>query len=116
MKHALGRRAAIAWSRERELSPQRLWPALRESGGVEELLSASDDELIRRIGSAARARAVRRGAEDGRADRWAAEIERSGVRLLTPFDEEYPRVLAEIADPPLVLFAIGDLDRLKAPA
>lgn len=116
MKDALRRQAAIAWSRERDLTPQRLWPALRERGGVEELLSAGEEELVRLLGSPARAAAVRRSFEDGRVQRWALEIERSGVRLLTAFDEEYPRLLAEIADPPLVLFALGNLDRLCSPA
>jgi len=116
MKDALGRRAAIAWSREKELTPQRLWPVLRERGGVEALLGAGEEELSRLLGSAVRARAALRAPEDARAERWATEIERSGVRLVTPFDEEYPRHLAEIADPPLVLFALGSLERLRSPA
>jgi DNA processing protein len=116
MKGSLGRRAAIAWSREPDLTAQRLWPALRELGGVEGLLGAGEEDLARRLGSTARARAALRAPEDVRAERWAAEIERSGVRLLTAFDEGYPRPLAEIADPPLLLFALGNLDRLTSPA
>jgi DNA processing protein len=116
MKDAFRRKVAIAWSREKELTPQRLWPALRERGGVEELLGAGQEELSRLLGSPARAQAARRAPEDGRAERWAAEIERSGVQLVTAFDAEYSRPLAEIADPPLVLFALGNLDRLRGPA
>jgi DNA processing protein len=116
MKGSLGRRAAIAWSREPELTPQRLWPVLRERGGVEQLLSAGVEELARQFGSVARARAALRAPDDGRAERWALEIERSGMHLLTAFDEEYPRALSEIADPPLVLFALGGLERLRSPA
>lgn len=116
MKDSLGRRAAIAWSREKELTPQRLWPALRERGGVEKLLAGGEEELSRLLGSAARARAALRAPEDGQAERWAVEIERSGMRLVTAFDEEYPRPLSEIADPPLVLFALGNLERLRSPA
>jgi DNA processing protein len=62
------------------------------------------------------ARAVLRGPEDAEAARWAAAIERGGVRLLTPFDDEYPRLLREIADPPFVLYALGRLERLGLPA
>ena len=117
MKNALGRRAALGWSREKDLTPQRLWPLLRETGGVEALLSLPEAELAERLGSGARARAARRAADDPRTDRWAAELERSGIRLLTPFDDDgYPPFLAEIADPPLALFARGDLDRLSGPA
>jgi DNA processing protein len=116
MKETLARRAAIAWSREKELTPQRIWPALRERGGVEQLLAAPEEDLARLLGSAARARALRRAPEESRGQRWAVDVERSGVLLLTAFDEEYPRPLAEIADPPLVLFAAGRVDRLRLPA
>jgi len=116
MKEAIGRRAAIGWSREKELTPQKLWPALRARGGVEALLAAGQEELSLLLGSPSRARAVLDGPGDARAERWALEIERSGVRILTAFDEEYPRLLREIADPPLVLFAVGGLDRLRLPA
>jgi DNA processing protein len=116
MKSALGHRAAIAWSREKELTPQKLWPALRERGGVEQLLATDPEELSRLLGSPARAHAALSAPEDVRAERWALEIERSGIRLLTAFDEEYPRPLLEIADPPLVLFALGSIERLRSPA
>src|SRR5262245_31703838 len=116
MRETLGRRAAIAWAREKELTPQRIWPALRERGGVEELLSTPDEELARLLGSASRARTVRTAPESSHGARWATDVERSGVRLLTAFDEEYPGPLKEIADPPLVLFALGRLDRLRLPA
>jgi DNA processing protein len=116
MRSDSDRRAALGWFRERDLTPQRLWPALRARGGVEELLSAGDEELAGLLGSSARARAVRRGADDVRAERWAQEIERAGMRIVTAFDEEYPRLLLEIADPPLLLFAVGNLERLRGPA
>lgn len=116
MTSALARRVAIAWSREGELTPQRLWPLLRERGGIEALLSENEGELARRLGSAARARALLRSADDAHAERWALEIERSGIRLVTAFDAEYPRLLAEIPDPPFVLFAVGALERLRSPA
>jgi DNA processing protein len=116
MRDALGRRAAIAWSRERDLTPQRIWPALRELGGVEGLLDAGEEDLSRLLGSAARARAARRAPEDGGSERWACEVERSGIRIVTAFDEGYPALLAQIADPPLLLFALGNLERLRSPA
>src|SRR5262249_52284964 len=43
-REAIRRRAALSWVRGRELSPQRLWPLLREDGGLEALLSASEGE------------------------------------------------------------------------
>jgi DNA processing protein len=59
---------------------------------------------------------VLRSAEDPEALRWAASIERAGLRLVTAFDEEYPRPLREIPDPPFALYASGRLERLRLPA
>ena len=128
---SLARRAAISWARRRDLTPQRLWPLLRERGvetprehgveasrehGVEALLEAPEDELAERLGSRERARSLRRSADDAEAVRWAAEVERRGIRVITAFDPEYPALLLEIADPPFVLHASGSLDRLRLPA
>src|SRR5262249_19463451 len=110
------RRAAISWARGSQLTPQRLWPAIKEAGGLEGLLASGDRELSERLGSEERAAALRRSLEDAAAERWAASLERDGLRVLTAFDEEYPAVLLEIADPPFVLYAAGKLDRLKLPA
>ncbi len=108
--------AALSWARGRELTPQRLWPALRSAGGLETFLSSSEGDLSRLLGSSDRARAVLRAPEDREALRWAEEIERTGVRLITAFDEEFPRLLRETADPPFVLHALGRIERLRLPA
>jgi DNA processing protein len=110
------RRAALSWARGRQLTPQRLWPHLRERGGVEGLLALSELELAELLGSADRAKAFLRSGDDSAGERWAAEIERSGVEIVTAFDPEYPPLLAEIADPPFLLFAAGNLERFKLPA
>ncbi len=57
-----------------------------------------------------------RAPEDREALRWAEEIERTGVRLVTAFDEEFPRLLRETPDPPFVLYALGRVERLRLPA
>ncbi len=112
---SLGRRAAISWARG-SVSPQRLWPVLRARGGVEEVLSSEEEDLSAFLGSRDRARAVLRAGDDVEAERWAARIESTGVRLVTAFDPEYPAVLKEIADPPFLFFALGRLERLRLPA
>jgi DNA processing protein len=113
---SVARLCALAWARGRELTPQRLWPALRERGGVEGLLSSGEEELSKFLGSRDRALAVLRAPADREAERWAAEIERTGLSVISAFDPEYPQPLLEIADPPFVLFALGRLDRLRLPA
>ncbi len=111
----LARRAALSWARG-SVTPQRLWPLLRARGGVEGVLSSEEEDLSAFLGSRERARAVLRAGDDAEADRWAARVEETGVRLVTAFDPEYPAALSEIADPPLLLFALGRLERLRLPA
>jgi DNA processing protein len=110
------RRAVISWAYQRDVPPQKLWAALRERGGIEALLSCPEGELAALLGSAERARAVLRSPDDAASERQAAEAERSGFRLVTALDEEYPAPLAEIADPPFLLFAAGNVARLRLPA
>jgi len=112
---SLGRRAAISWARG-SVTPQRLWPVLRARGGVESVLSSAEEDLSAFLGSRERARAVLRAGDDVEAERWAARIESTGVRLVTAFDPDYPAALAEIADPPFLVFALGRLERLRLPA
>ncbi len=110
------RRAAISWALGGELTPQRLWPVLRERGGVEALLSSPEGDLSLWLGSGDRARALLRSADDARAELWAGQLERSGTRVVTVFDAEYPPLLAEISDPPFLLYALGGVERLRLPA
>ena len=113
---AVLRRAAISWARGSVLSPQRLWRAAREHGGVEALLAAGAGELADWLGSEEKAQALLRSADDAAAERWAAQVERAGMRVVTAFDEEYPAALSEISDPPFILYAAGRLERLTGPA
>lgn len=113
---SLERRAALSWARGCQLPPQRLWRGLREAGSLEALLCRPEADLARLLGSPERARALLRSVKDEEAQAWAAAIERTGTRLITAFDEEFPGLLREIPDPPFALFARGLLERLKLPA
>ncbi len=110
------RRVALSWARSRELTPQRVWPVLRERGGLEALLSTDEAELADRLGSRGRAGALLGAPRDSESERWGASVEGAGIRIVTAFDEEYPAPLAEIPDPPFLFFAVGRLERLKLPA
>ena len=112
---SLGRRAALSWARG-SVTPQRLWPVLRARGGVEGVLSSEEEDLSAFLGSRDRARAVLRAGDDVEAERWAARIEATGVRVVTAFDPDYPAALGEIADPPFLFHAVGRLERLRLPA
>jgi len=113
---SVSRCAALSWARGRELTPQRLWPVLRARGGLEALLASGEDELSSDLGSRELARVVLRAPQDTEALRWAATVERTGIRLVTAFDAEYPEALREIADPPFLLYTLGRIERLSLPA
>jgi DNA processing protein len=113
---SLARRTAISWARSRDLTPQRVWPALRDCGGLEAFLATPETDLADRLASRDRARAVLAGPSDAASERWASSVESSGIRIVTAFDEEYPAALSEIPDPPFLLFAVGRLERFRLPA
>ena len=79
-------------------------------------MSSKEVDLSRLLGSSARARAVLRAPDDLEALHWAAEVERTGIQILTAFDDEFPRLLGETPDPPFLLYALGRIERLRLPA
>jgi DNA processing protein len=89
---------------------------LREPGGLESLLGLSQAELSERLGSRERAVALLHSVDDTETERWIRDVERGGMRAVTSFDSDYPRLLMEIPDPPFVLFAAGNLERFHSPA
>lgn len=110
---------------------RRWWLALRAVPGVGNLTALA---LVRALGGPREAFAASRQTLLGlgvrpavvtalRAfDRWAwvdaqlARLERLGGRLLVWSDEDYPPLLREIHDPPMVLFAVGKTETLAGPA
>jgi DNA processing protein len=107
-------RAALAWRRIPRVTPRRFWQAASLAGGWRRLIGADPEIFTDIFRSAAAARAVTRPFEiDVTEDLEAAD--RVGAVLLTPFDGPYPRLLREIPDAPLALYARGRLDRLDLP-
>ncbi len=85
-------------------------------GSAEKVLGASVRELaeVPNVGPAV-ARAIA-SADVEAAHRLIRKVEELGGTVLVLEDERYPRLLAEIPDPPLVLFALGCLELLRQPA
>ena len=111
----------------RTLSPaERLdWLQLARSGGVG---PRTFFKLLQRFGSARRAFAElpRLAQEAGAEDRWQrcrrdeaeaelAALGEQGCRLIAHGEPDYPRHLAEIADPPPLLTVQGQVELLAAP-
>ena len=79
---AFARRVALSWARSRELTPQRVWPVLRERGGLEPFLSADEEELAGLLKSHGRARAVLAAPRVPAGPGWL-RIDANGVEIST---------------------------------
>lgn len=94
------------------LGPRRIGALLERFGSPVAALASSpkDLERIRGIGEATAAK-IARGLRDSLAlaDAELARAEQLGVSLLALGDPAYPRLLAQIPDPPTVLYLLGEL-------
>lgn len=97
------------------VGPVRLRSLIRHFGTPEAVLGASATELTRAEGigrtSAEAIVRSRRNAETSRIIDRCAEL---GVRVLCQEDDEYPRPLLHISDPPICLFVKGRLEPTDA--
>lgn len=95
------------------LGPVLIARLLQHFGSAPEALDASETALreIKGIG-AAKARAIAEGLRqsDQLADQELALAEQLGVRIIALGEPEYPPLLAQIPDPPPVLYVRGTLD------
>lgn len=85
-------------------------------GSAESVLHASVRELAEVPDVGPRVAEAIAGADVKAAQRLIRKVEERGGTVLVLEDERYPRLLAEIPDPPLVLFASGRLELLQQPA
>jgi DNA processing protein len=87
---------------------------LRAFGSPERVLDASRASLAVIVGRDAADRLARRdAARDDAARAWLAA---PGHRLLAWDDPDYPRLLLEIPDPPVALYALGRVELLAHPS
>ncbi len=74
-------------------------------------------ERLRRLGIPPEARAaILSGKALSLAEEETERAKKAGVRVLSPWEGDYPKLLREIHDPPLVLYAKGDLETLRLPS
>ena len=104
------REAYIALNMIDGVGPIRVRALLDQFGTPEAILSASRAELMRVEGVGEEVtRNITGWHETIKLDEELARIEKSGVRVVTREDGEYPQHLREIYDPPLVLYVRGTL-------
>lgn len=83
-------------------------------GSVGSIFGASSLDLMQVPGiGAERAEVFARGFESVDVDVELARASDMGVKLVTLADAEYPKMLREIHDPPLVLYVQGDVEALN---
>ena len=75
-----------------------------------EAILKKDFEAFSDVSETVRDRLVA-AADDRFLDRYCAWLDRNDVKVVTPEDDEYPSLLAEIYDPPSVLFCKGNLPK-----
>ena len=87
---------------------------LRAFGDPERVLEASRASIASIVGrSAAERLAARDTARDEATRAW---LDAPGHRLVAWEDTDYPRTLLELTDPPVALFALGNVELLARPA
>ncbi len=112
----MNRDVALTWSYLHILNKRR-YDALDEVfGGLEKALPLIGMPLLRELGqSEETARKTLLRYEEYDADAYYRTLESKGIRFLTIDDAEYPAQLRRTSDPPVFLYAMGDLSVLARP-
>lgn len=104
------REAFIALNMIDHIGPVRARHLLNHFGSAARILRATRDELLRVEGIGEEtAEAIVRWEEQVDLGRELQRIRDFGCRVLIPSDEEYPALLRQVYDPPLVLYVKGRL-------
>src|SRR5438874_6739893 len=97
------------------MGPTRVARAMRQLGGAERVFEASLTELAASGLPAQAAQFIFEGRGLAAAEEESNRATEAGGTFITPEDEEYPRQLLEIYDPPAVLWIRGDAKTLTRP-
>ena len=102
----------LALSLSPGLGTMRLNSLLARIGGPAEILSLSGQNLARLGLSTETLVYIRNGCARRDAENAFDYAEKHEIKLLSPFEQDYPLLLKEIADPPAVLYCQGDVRTL----
>ena len=110
---AINREAWISLALTPGIGPQRFQSLIRAFGSPDGAQAAPFALLCTVPGISRACAAAVKAAAVGREGARALEaVEKIGARAILPGDTEYPALLSEIPDPPMVLFAWGKLELL----
>jgi DNA processing protein len=109
------RDAYIRLSLVNGIGPRTLAALVDRFGTATAVLKATLGQLgqVARVGPKL-ATLIRDGAKSDLYERVLAHSQSHGVRILVPGDSEYPRLLSELADPPLMIFVRGTIEKKDA--
>ncbi len=103
----------FSFIRDRRWSRTQKRKLLEYFGDLNSVLSASESELDQVLGTKRRSR--KPGVDASQINKDILWVASGHHQLITFFDPRYPDVLREINDPPIALFAAGDLSLLDKP-
>jgi len=92
-----------------QMTPKRAKRLFASFGSFEEIWGAPGARFGALFGSSVIGEALASGRSEEAIDAEIDRAEEAGIRIVTLVDEEYPRLLREIDDPPLVLYVNGPL-------
>jgi DNA processing protein len=93
-----------------QLTPKRVQALLKRFDSFPAIWEASAERLSSLFGSAVIGRAIAAGRREKAIEQELSKAEELGVRIVTLVDPEYPSLLREIDDPPLVLYVFGQVE------
>jgi len=107
---------ALSWACLNLLTKKRYDFLIATYGSLENAWNALDQNLLQKLGCREDTiLKVLNEKEELNLDQHQTILKKQNIQFLTIGDEEYPEALREIADPPVFLFAKGNLDLLREP-
>lgn len=109
--------AALTWSALHLLTKTRLEAIKQTYGNLEDALAHIGEEFLRALGCKEETvRAALLRLEEFDAAAYAKRLQKSGVQFLMLGDDAYPEALTHLPDPPVFLYALGNLTLCDRPS
>jgi DNA processing protein len=104
------RELLVGLNRIPQLTPRRTGRLFARFESFRAIWEASAADLADAFASSVIGEAIASGRDEAAIDKELAAAEEKGVRIVSLVDPEYPPLLREIEDPPLVLYVRGRID------
>ncbi|HEX9917361.1 MAG TPA: DNA-processing protein DprA [candidate division Zixibacteria bacterium] len=104
------RKFIIALREKAKIGPKAFQRLLLSFGSVENIFGASKNELcnVPRISAEKAEQIIESGEEIDEIESYIQRLEKEGTSICTILEEDYPHILTQINDPPLLLYSKGE--------